>query len=356
MGLAGRLELPHTAEEVATYVVASAVWAPSVHNTQPWQFSAHGTEITLRADPRRQLAVADPGGREMLMSCGAALFTAKLALRSLGYIPETRTLPDPADALLVARLRWRRQAAPTRWEEELFSRVTLRRTHRGGFEPAPVPTGLIETLRQDAAWHETALRVAITDQARAVLAAITESAERVERYDTGYARELAAWAPPPGSRRLDGVPTSAYPAHSELTIPNFPGRDFGHGHGWGLPFAARVAPGRITGLVCLLTTAADGPADWVNAGQALQRILLTATSRGVAAALHSQPVEVSWLRDAIRAQLDDGSYPQLVLRLGTVIQDAVSVRRPAASVLTTRHPPQDSVLIPAAASGPPAAA
>jgi len=67
----------------------------------------------------------------------------------------------------------------------------------------------------------------------------------------------------------------------------------------------------------------------MNAGQALQRTLLTSATCGVAAALHSQPVEVSWLREAIRTQLGDGSYPQLVLRLGTVIQNAISIRRPA---------------------------
>lgn len=326
--------LPHTADEVTAYVAAAAVWAPSVHNTQPWRFTAGGNEITLWADAGRQLAVADPCGREMMMSCGAALFTAKLALRSLGYVPETRVLPDPGDPLLIARMRWRRQAAPTVQEKKLFDQVTRRRTHRGGFEPAPPPPDLVEVLRQDAARYGATLRVAITDQARAVLAAITEMAERIERLDDVYVRELAAWAPPPGSARLDGVPTSAYPAHPELTSPHFPGRDFAQGRGWGLPNSARIAAARFTGVVCLLTTPGDGPTAWVNAGQALQLILLTSAACGVAAALHSQPVEVSWLREAIRGQLGDGSYPQLVLRLGTVIQNAISIRRPAESVLT----------------------
>ena len=56
-----------------------------------------GSEISLHADAGRQLTVADPDGREMMISCGAALFTARLALRSLGYIPETRVLPDPGE-------------------------------------------------------------------------------------------------------------------------------------------------------------------------------------------------------------------------------------------------------------------
>jgi hypothetical protein len=325
--------LPHTADEVATYVVGAAVWAPSVHNTQPWRFTAAGAEITLHADASRQLQVADPSGREMMISCGAALFTAKLALRSLGYVPETRVLPDPADPLLIARLRWRRQASPVVAEAQLFNQITRRRTHRGGFEPVPPDPGLVEALRRDAAQHGTLLRVAITDQARAVLAAITDMAERVERFDAAYVRELTAWAPPPGSARLDGVSASSYPAHPDVMIPYFPGRDFAVGRGWGLPPSPSISSTRFAGLICLLTTPADIPSAWVNAGQALQRILLRSATFGVAAALHSQPVEVGWLRGAIRAQLGDSSYPQLLLRLGTVLQNAVSLRRPAETVL-----------------------
>src|SRR5215472_12868041 len=115
-------ELP-AAAEVAGYVVAAAVWAPSVHNTQPWWFSASGAEISLYADAGRQLPVADPRGREMMISCGAALFTVRLALRSLGYVPEASVLPDPGRPLLVARVRWRRRAPAAGFEQRLFSQV-----------------------------------------------------------------------------------------------------------------------------------------------------------------------------------------------------------------------------------------
>jgi hypothetical protein len=90
---------------------------------------------------------------------------------------------------------------------------------------------------------------------------------------------------------------------------------------------------RSAGVVCLLTTVDDRPTDWVNAGQALQRVLLTSATCGVAAALHSQPLELPWLREYICTHWCDGRYPQLLLRLGTVLQAAVSVRRPPASVL-----------------------
>ena len=324
---------PLTAEEIAAYAVAAAVWAPSVHNTQPWWFSADGQELSLHADAGRQLMVADPRGREMMISCGAALFTARLALRSLGYIPHTSVLPDPGRPLLVARVSWQRRAAAAGFEQRLFGQVLLRRTHRGGFDPLPLAPELVTVLQAGAERDGAALRVIGGEGSRAALAAAVETAEHALRLDSAYARELASWAPPPGSGRRDGVPGTAYPARPERTLPFFPGRDFAHGHRWGTAAAAPPAAPRSAGVACLLTTARDRPVDWVNAGQALQRTLLTAATCGVAAALHSQPLERARLREFIRTNLADGSYPQLVLRLGTVIQTAVSVRRPPASVL-----------------------
>ena len=330
-----RGSVPLTAEEVAAYVVAAAVWAPSVHNTQPWWFSAARQEISLHADAGRQLTVADQRGREMMISCGAALFTARLALRSLGYIPETSVLPDPGRPFLVARVSWQRRAAATEYEQRLFSRVLQRRTHRGGFDPLPLSPNLLAVLQAGAERDRAMLRIFADEGSRAVLAAVVETAERALRLDSAYVRELARWALPPGSNRRDGVPHTAYPARSERILPHFPGRDFAHGRGWGLCLSIPSAAPRSAGIVCLLATAGDRPLDWVNAGQALQRALLTSATCGVAAALHSQPLEHAMLREFIRTQLSDGSYPQLVLRFGTVIQTAVSVRRPPASVLFT---------------------
>jgi hypothetical protein len=322
-----------TPEEVAAFVVAAAVWAPSVHNTQPWWFRARGQQISLYADASRQLLVADPGGREMMISCGAALFTARLALRLLGYIPGMCVLPDPAQPSLVARVSWQQRADPAEYEQQLFRWVRQRRTHRGGFGPLPLAPELLAALQAGAGRDGAVLRIITGEGSRAALAAVVETAERAMRLDGAHIQELARWASPPGSDRADGVPATAYPARPERTDPHFPGRDFAHGRGWGLPRFSFAVASRSAGAVCLLTTTGDRPGDWVNAGQALQRVLLTSATCGVAAALHSQPLELAWLREYIRTHWCDGAYPQLLVRLGTVAQATVSVRRPPASVM-----------------------
>ncbi len=334
-----------TTEEVASYVVAQAVWAPSVHNSQPWRFTTDGgQQISLHADAARQLEIADPDGREMMISCGAALFNVRLALRSLGHVPETRVLPDPGQPALVATVSWAAGPPADDLERRLLGQVLTRRTHRGAFDPAPLSAGTLAALRAGAAREGAALRIVADDGRRAALAAAVQTAEHQLRQDGERLRELARWTPAPGSGGHDGVPATSYPARAERTDPYFPGRDFARGHGWGLPPLSSAGSYRAAGVAGLLTTAADRPADWVNAGQALQRILLTASSYGAAVALHSQPLELAWLREFVRTELSDGAYPHLVLRIGLVTQMAASVRRDPAEVLFPAGGHDDSLI------------
>ncbi len=329
-------ELPReasTPEEVARFVVEAAVNAPSVANSQPWWFGSGDGELSVHADAERRLPVADPDGREMMISCGAAVFTARVALRYLGLVPQVRLLPDPDLPNLVARITKGEPAPPVEYERQLFAEIPRRRAHRGGFDARPLPEGLMSVLRDEAAREQATLRVMSDDRQVGALAAIVEAADFALRLDNARSAEQAKWAPPPGSRRRDGVPATAYPAVAEQTEPSFPSRDFAHGHGWGLPLAGQGAVPRSAGTACVLTTAADDPEDWVRAGQALQRVMLLASSCGVSTALHSQPLEIATLREFIRVQLCDGACPQMVLRLGTAGEPAVSIRRPVDEVL-----------------------
>ncbi|HET9896248.1 MAG TPA: hypothetical protein VFQ44_15070 [Streptosporangiaceae bacterium] len=326
-------EIAGTPEDIARFVVDAAVNAPSVHNSQPWWFYGIDREIGLHADDERQLRVADPDGREMMISCGAALFTARVALRFCGIVPNVRVFPEPDLGTLVAKINWADEKPPSDYERDLFDAIYRRRTHRGGFDSEEMPGGIFSSLRDEAGRENAELRFIGDQLARDAVAAIVEAGDFTVRHNSAMAREQTRWAGAPYSKRRDGVPVTAYPGRLTRTEPYFPQRDFARGHGWGVAPAGQGQLPRSAGVVALLTTSSDRPEDWVSAGQALQRTLLCATVGGLSAAMHSQPLEVPQLRDFLRMQFCDGSYPQMVLRFGVTAQPSASVRRAVSDVL-----------------------
>jgi hypothetical protein len=320
--------------EILTPVIEDAVWAPSVHNTQPWWFGIKDRiddpMISLHSDVERRLDVADPLGREMLISCGAALFTLRLSVMCLGRVPEVTLLPDPDRPALVADLRFGATVPVTEEISRLYEQIRTRRSHRGAFLDRPVGAALQAALAEEARRDGASMYIA-TGPSRIALGALTEVGEQVQRMNLVYLSELARWAPSPGSRRQDGVHETAYPQHPERLEPHYPTRDFARGHRWGADGGHDTCPG-AAGVVVLLTTRGDDRTDWLTAGQALQRVLLRASADSLSAAFHTQALEVPELREFIRNRICSGAYPQAMLRLGFTENRLGTVRIPAARV------------------------
>ncbi|HEY6296517.1 MAG TPA: hypothetical protein VIX15_12690 [Streptosporangiaceae bacterium] len=341
----------------AEYLIATAARAPSVHNTQPWRFRVGAAAIELYCDPRRKLRV-DPAGREMLVSCGAALFGLRLAIRSLGYRPVVELLPDPDRLRLLARVTAGEAEPMTVMEREMLKAVPHRHTHRGAFAPGPLPAGLMAGLQHDARAEGATLALVDPGRAYAQLASIVNASGRRLDLDPRARAEVRRWSRAIGSSARDGIPAHAFPAtdgfpatagspptagfpataDSPATADRSAGRrggrlrqrDFDQGRGLG-----RLDPdGTALAVTAVLLTNGDGRADWLRAGQALHRLLLHAATRWVFASLYTQPLEAAVIRALIRDRLALPGAPQMLMQLGLARTTHATARRAPGEVIT----------------------
>jgi len=348
----------------AGYLVRMAARAPSLHNTQPWRFKVGEDAIELYADRRRQLP-EDPAGREMLISCGAALYGLRLAVRSLGHRPEVDLLPGrarsrrplapvppdpvPPDPVPLARVRLGAAEPITPEEQKLLAAVLHRHTHRGPFEPGPLPGGLLPGLQRDAAAEGAVLTIVDEEQDGRDLAAIVAVASLRQALDPASRADVERWTRDLDSPARDGVPAYAFPPTPAEPAGWLPPRDFDLGRGLGrmpageppageppageplageLPAAQLPATQAAAPVTAILATPGDGAEDWLRAGQALHRLLLRAASQWVFGSLQTQALKVVWVRALIRSQLTLPGWPQMLLQLGLARTTHPTARRP----------------------------
>ena len=305
-----------------------ATLAPSTHNTQPWRFESCESGVELHADGFRALPHLDPRGRELVISCGAALFNLRVAIRSLGLRTVVDLLPGGSEDSHLATLLVVGQQEVTAEEARLVEAIPRRHTNRRPLDAAGLSAGLTVEL-QDLATDEGAGLYLVSDEgSRRAMARLIDEAERQQQADVDLRREVQAWVRRPGEVAADGIfALAAAPAPPCAYATSFRVRDFG------------VVPAeedwRVDDpLLAVLWTERDTTQDWLRAGQALEHVLLRATADGVDASFLNQPLEIPALRVLVRDELRLPGFPQLVLRLGGARAGPVSRRRLLDEVLS----------------------
>lgn len=289
----------------AARVVELACRAPSVHNTQPWAWristGVAGVRLELWADRGRQLAVADPSGRNLVLSCGAALHHARVAALSLGFDPVVVRQPDPELPDLLAVLDLLPTDRPATISGELHV-LLARRTDRRRFTTWPVEEehllALTRGLGRDGV--QAVPLVGVADRVRSGL--LVERAAAAQEGDERYAAEERRWSDRPRTSTLAAA----------------------------------------DGLVAICADD-DGPAGWLAAGEVLSELWLRAANDGLSVVPLSQAVEVEETRRLLHHEVLGGLvHPLLLLRLGwqelSRSDLPATPRRPLAEVLVEDAP------------------
>ena len=136
--------------ETSRSALSLAVRAPSVHNSQPWQWRVGEHSLHLYADPDLHLPHTDPDARDMLLSCGAALNHCVVAFAALGWQSKVHRLPNPDERHRLASIELYRYPA-NEVDITLAAAIPRRRTDRRHYSAWPVPQGDLALMGARAA-------------------------------------------------------------------------------------------------------------------------------------------------------------------------------------------------------------
>lgn len=313
--------------------VALACRAPSLHNSQPWQWIADGPTLHLLADVGRVMSAADPLGREITLSCGAALDHLIVAMAAAGWDTTVTRFPDPSEPLHLAAIDFRRKSERIdgKWQARAEA-IPRRRTDRRPFGPPHDWADLEVLLRQTLIPYQVMCDV-VLDVARPRLAEASRLTEEIRRNDPSYEAELLWWTSPFIAH--EGIPPNSLvsageAAHVDVArgLPNSEGRridsDTDHSK-----------------IVVLSTHNEDWRLDVLRCGEALSAILIECTMAGMATCTLTHMTELLPSREIIRELIGQRGLPQVLVRVGRpqvdkTAQLQATPRRPVEDVLKVR--------------------
>jgi hypothetical protein len=299
---------PHalTDDEVGI-LLAAATHAPSMHNTQPWRFEIDGLLVDVVLDAERTLPAEDPAGRLVRIGLGAATFNIRVAAAVLGHETSYATSPDPSRPEIAARVFLAERQTPAPALSSLYGEMMRRHTYRGPMTDDELPAH-VRTWLDDAARSEGATLQWLDRPQGVLLGGILHESDQLDHADDDRVHERGRWIG--GDRAHDGVPTSAV---GPVAVRPSVVRDLASG--FDLDHRSRAVFETRPSIAVITSTAEDENA-WLRAGQAVQRVLLTATSYDLAASFLNQPLEHPVQRLKVRELTGGRSWPQAILRIG----------------------------------------
>jgi hypothetical protein len=321
-------------EDQFRFLIRYAILAPSGYNTQPWKFAINREGIAVYADYTRRLPVADPGSRELLMSVGCAIMNLRVAAAHFAFDcrVDYNYSGDSERPLAFLGLSPRQSEIP---QYDVFTRIfpaiTKRRTNRNSFLVTRIPDSVLQTLRSLEEGSQISVFISTEGTANQQVAELVALADRQQRSDVSFRHELAEWTRTNWTRRSDGMPGAAFGAKgisAALTPWATKVIDLGKIRAANDRNLCALAPG----LVVIYSE--DSVPHWIEAGELLERFLLTIIKEGLQYSFFNMPIEIPELRTTLRGLLGLSAWPQLLLRIGFCLTEAAATpRRPIEDVI-----------------------
>lgn len=320
-----------TPETKLRFLLKYAILAPSNRNSQPWRWQICDNTAELYADRMRALPHLDPDDRELMLSCGAALMNLRIAIGHFGYSCKFKLLPDRTDPDLLAIVTLGEAQTPSSDDDLLFEAISKRHTNRQPFLERDLPDNLQNTLKEEAKREGAHLFFIEEMETRMEVINLIAQSDQEQGDDPQFLQETTSWIRPSRFESFDGIPQAALGGGVGSRFV----KDVGAAQGDKNRMLAWSAP-----AMAVLETTQDNPQAWLEAGQALERVLLRAGAEGVQASFFNSPIEVTGMWPKLHEILKHAGLPQMILRLGYPAQEnSQTPRRPVSEVTRLQRNP-----------------
>ncbi|SRX94121.1 hypothetical protein MSP7336_02369 [Mycobacterium shimoidei] len=316
---------------VVENAVLLACRAPSIHNSQPWQWRwiPESRTMQLFLDTGRRVRRADPSGREAIISCGAVLDHFRVAMASAGWQSSIKRFPDSQNPEHLASIELSPRNRVTDADREYADAILERRTDRLPFGYPTFWESFEPVLRSVVDDGDVMLDV-LSDDARPQLARASQLTETLRGEDRYYQLELQWWTSP--FALYEGVTPEALASASERhrvdVARDFPARSHAD---------RRHEVAVDWSKILVLSTAKDTRLDALRCGEALSAVLLECTKAGLATCTLTHLIELPDSRSLVRELIADEGEPQALIRVGLAPPMAelppATPRRPLEDVL-----------------------
>ena len=310
-------------------LIRLATLAASSHNTQPWRFRLRAQAIEVLPDFDRRCPVVDPDDAHLFRSLGCAAENLVQAAAAQGHAAGVHF--DAREQRLSVRFQPTAGLGPTPLSRALVRRQCTRRP----FDGRPIDLAAYALLEQAGTVGQAHTLLLDRPALRDTLIDYVRAGDVAQLTDPAFRRELIHWLRFNDAEALASGDGLSGRTSGQPSLPRWLARPLlrfvltGQGQADTDTTNIRSAP-----LLAAVVTAENGPAAWVDAGRAYERLALQATALDIRSAFINQPIEVPSLRAPLHRALGlTGGAAQLLVRLGHGPEAPFSLRRPVEEVI-----------------------
>ena len=313
-------------------LVASAIKAPSGHNTQPWLFRLQEDAIEVHPNLKNSLAVVDPENRELYISIGCAVENLCVAATQKGYHPVPVILKEN-DSTYIIRINLRKQAPIN---NPLFEAINKRQTNRSVYNARTIAADTLNLIQ--GITKEEGVKFYMYKNGEVAFDTLTEyvrQGNEIQMKNEHFKDELLSWIRYNKHHVNQTGNGLTYATMGSPSIPGFLGK----------PLVKSFLKPKTqnksdikkiesSSHLVLFTVTASTPEEWILLGRTLERFLLKTTQLGIANAYMNQPCELRELAQKVKEKLlPNGEYPMILVRLGYASPMPYSPRKSVDSVI-----------------------